>query len=217
MDIYSEETLMQFAEQNPLDFSEHRIEFVRRDFYRQKRKTVSDEFVDYVLWAEGNPSRQEHFGIFLLPVIKARNWKSILEVGCGETALLSKWLYSHLEGKVKMTAIDKCNIHCDEPEITLIQREFSDNEKLTDYDAVIAQEPCEASELIIKNCTEQKIPFCVILCGVPHTRLTGELDKDAYSWYAYLLKTYPDCKFMIWKNGRFSSGCIYSEEFETYS
>ena len=51
----------------------------------------------------------------------------------------------------------------------------------------------------------------MILCGVAHTRLTGELDEDAYDWYAYLMKTYPGCGFQLWKNGRFSSGCIYSE------
>ncbi len=49
MDIYSEDTLNQFIAQNPLRFSEKRMEPVKKDFYRKQRKTVSDEFVDFVL------------------------------------------------------------------------------------------------------------------------------------------------------------------------
>ena len=125
--------------------------------------------------------------------------------------LLSEWLYHQFEGEVSITAMDICEMHCHEPHIPCIQKAFSADENLSGYDAVITQEPCDAAERIIKACTGQKVPFCVILCGVPHTRLTGELDEDAYAWYAYLIKSYPNCGFQIWKNGRFSSGCIYSE------
>lgn len=211
MDIYSEDTLKLFISQNPLRFSERRLALVRQDFYRERRKTVSDEYVDYVLWAEGEPSRHEHFGEYLLPFIRKNNWRSILEVGCGEEPLLAEFLYQHLEG-VTITAMDICGFHSLEPNLRCIQRAFSEHEDLTGYDAVIAQEPCDATERIIKSCTEQNVPFCVILCGVPHARLSGELDEDAYAWYAYLMKTYPDCGFQIWRNGRFSSVCIDSKQ-----
>lgn len=211
MEIYSEDTLNQFIAQNPLRFSEKRMKLVKKDFYRKQRKTVSDEFVDFVLWAEEESARHEHFGAYLLPFIRKNQWNSILEVGCGEEPLLAEWLYHQLEGEVSITAMDICEMHCHEPHIPCIQKAFSADENLSGYDAVIAQEPCDAAERIIKACTGQKVPFCVILCGVPHTRLTGELDEDAYAWYAYLIKSYPNCGFQIWKNGRFSSGCIYSE------
>ena len=50
MDIYNKEMLNEFIAENPLRFSEKRLALVRRDFYNHKRGTVSDEFVDYVLW-----------------------------------------------------------------------------------------------------------------------------------------------------------------------
>ena len=83
MDIYSEDTLNQFIAQNPLRFSEKRMEPVKKDFYRKHRKTVSYEFVDFVLWAEEESARHEHFGAYLLPFIRKNLWNSILEVGCG--------------------------------------------------------------------------------------------------------------------------------------
>ncbi len=211
MDIYNEELLNRFADENPLRFSEQRMELVRRDFYEHKRGIVSDEFVDYVLWTEELPARHEHFGTFLLSIIKEQGWNTILEVGCGETALLSDFLHHALGESVTITAMDQCDIQCDDIAVKIVKQKFTGAEDLSGFDAVIAQEPCEAAELIIKACTEQKIPFCVILCGVPHKRLTGELDDDVHAWYAYLLSTYPHSRFTIWDNGRFSSGCIYSE------
>lgn len=211
MDIYNEESFMKFIEQNPLKFSERRIELAKRDFYGVRNGKVSDEYADYILWAQGEPSRHEHFGKYLLPFIKENGWSSILEVGCGEETLLAGWLSQHLDQNVNITAMDCCEMHCSESGIRLIKKEFDKNENLDGYDVVIAQEPCDATESIICACTEQNTPFCVILCGVPHTRLTGELDEDVYDWYAYLLKTYPGCGFQIWRNGRFSSGCIFSE------
>lgn len=184
---------------------------VRRDFYDHKRGTVSDEFVDYVLWTENLPARHEHFGAFLLPIIRDNAWKSVLEVGCGETALLSDYLHNALGDTVTITAMDQCDIQCNVSGINLVMQKFTGAEDLSGFDAVIAQEPCDAAELIIKTCTEQNIPYCVILCGVPHARSSGVLDDDVYAWYAYLLSTYANSQFTIWHNGRFSSGCIYSE------
>ena len=211
MEIYNEDLFARFIKDNPLNFSERRMELVRKDFYGQHHGTVSDEFADYVLWAEKLPARHEKFGKFLLAIIRDNGWKSILEIGSGENALLSLFLRNRLEENIKITAMDKCVITCDNPNINIINREITCKENLTDYDAVIAQEPCDAAELIIRACTDQDIPYCVILCGVPHTRLTGILDTNVYEWYAYLIETYPGSRFTKWRNGRFSSGCIYSE------
>lgn len=211
MDIYNEDLFIRFIEENPLRFSAQRMAIARKDFYGHRHGTASDEFADYVLWAEKSPARHEHFGAFLLPLIKENGWCAILEVGCGETALLSEYLYQELGDNVTITAMDQCDIKCGDPSVKIIKHKFTGTENLAEYDAVIAQEPCEAAELIVKACTEQNVPYCVILCGVPHTRLTGVLDDDVYDWYAYLLSTYPNSKFTKWYNGRFSSGCIYSE------
>lgn len=57
---------------------------------------------------------------------------------------------------------------------------------LEDYDWVIAQEPCDATEHIIRACLEQGVPFFITLCGVPHRRISGEMPGDVWEWYAYL-------------------------------
>ncbi|MBR1444592.1 MAG: hypothetical protein IJ583_13795 [Firmicutes bacterium] len=212
MEIYNEEKFKRFMEENPFKFSEERIERAKKDFYEPRKGVMCDELVEFVLWANGYPARHEKFGDHLLPIIKRNEWKNVLEVGCGEVFLLSEYLFEKLEGKVKFTAMDKCGFARDSKDITLIDDEFTENYDISGYDLIIAQEPCEAAECIIKNCTENDKPFCVILCGAPHKRLTGEIDEDVNSWYIYLMKTYPQCGFGIWRNGRFHSGYIYSTE-----
>ena len=212
MNIFDEEKFVQFITENPLNFSEKRIKTAKDDFYSERNGLITDELAEFILWKKGLPARYEHFGNFLLPYIQSNDWKSILEVGCGEAFLLSKHLHNQLKGKTSFTAVDICEFTDEAPKIKLIRTEFTGTENLSQYDAVIAQEPCDAAERIIKVCTEQNKPFFVILCGVPHRRLTGELDDDVHQWYDYLLETYPNCKFKIWRNGCFSSGCIYSEK-----
>ena len=123
MEIYNENLFAEFIKDNSLKFSDHRIELVRKDFFGQHHVTVSDEFADYVLLAEKLPARHEKFGTFLLPIIRDNGWKSILEVGSGENALLSLFLRNMLEENIKITAMDKCEIICDNPNINIINRE----------------------------------------------------------------------------------------------
>ena len=92
MEIYNEDLFASFIKDNPLNFSERRMELVRKDFYGQHHGTVSDEFADYALWAEKLPARHGKFGTFLLPIIRDNGWKSILEVGSGENAPLFLFL-----------------------------------------------------------------------------------------------------------------------------
>lgn len=211
MSIFNEEKFLQFISENPLRFSKKRLKIALDDFYSKRKGLITDELAEFILWEKGLPARHKHFGDFLLPYIQANEWNSILEVGCGEAFLLSKYLYKELNGKTDFTVIDICEFTEDDSNITLLRTEFTGEENLSQYDAVIAQEPCDAAERIIKACTEQDKPFFVILCGVPHRRLTGELDNDVYKWYEYLLETYPGCKFDTWRDDCFSSGCIYSE------
>ena len=54
------------------------------------------------------------------------------------------------------------------------------------YDAVIAQEPCEATEHIIRACLMAAKPFVISLCGTPHALISGEEPETLQEWYAYL-------------------------------
>ena len=57
---------------------------------------------------------------------------------------------------------------------------------LTPYDAVVAQEPCDATEHIIRACAKARKNFIISLCGTPHQLINGEQPNDIYEWYDYL-------------------------------
>ena len=94
-----------------------------------------------------------------------------------------------------MTAIDPildCNTAVDD--IICIKKEY--HYKLTDisqYDAVIAQEPCEATEHIVRSCTESNKDFIISLCGVPHKLINGKIPDNAHEWYDYLKNINNNC------------------------
>lgn len=54
-------------------------------------------------------------------------------------------------------------------------------------DCVIAQEPCDATEHIVRACTSQNIPFLMTLCGVPHKLISGKTLRSVNEWYDYLV------------------------------
>ena len=58
---------------------------------------------------------------------------------------------------------------------------------ISGYDYVIAQEPCDATEHIVRACVNSKVPFIMSLCGVPHKLISGSMPKDYKEWYEYLL------------------------------
>ena len=69
---------------------------------------------------------------------------------------------------------------------------------LSDYDFVIAQEPCDATEHVLLACKAQNKPFFMSLCGVPHKKLSGEMPANYSDWYAYLLNESDGYAKLIW-------------------
>ncbi|MBQ2802562.1 MAG: hypothetical protein IJF07_01535 [Lachnospiraceae bacterium] len=57
---------------------------------------------------------------------------------------------------------------------------------ITEFDIVVAQEPCEATEHIVRACVEAEKTFIISLCGTPHRLINGEMPEDVYQWYDYL-------------------------------
>ena len=62
-----------------------------------------------------------------------------------------------------------------------------ENTDVSGYDAVIAQEPCEATEHIIRACLMATKPFIISLCGIPHALISGEMPETLNEWHEYLL------------------------------
>lgn len=136
------------------------------------------------LTCNGLPSRQESFAKFIAKKLSKRKGAKILEVGGGRTGRLSRFLS---EEGFKMTCIDP-KLEISHNDIKFIKGIFDYRKfDLSIYDYVIAQEPCDATEHVVRACTTQQIPFMMSLCGVPHRLISGKMPKDVNEWYDYLL------------------------------
>lgn len=108
----------------------------------------------------------------------------ILEVGSGRHGRLSVML---AERGYEMTCMDPKAEDLPGSGVEVRREAFHyAHVDLTGYDFVVAQEPCEATEHIVRACVAQRIPFAVALCGVPHELISGEMPGDVYEWYEYL-------------------------------
>lgn len=175
-----------FREENPLGLLKEELEKVEADILNPRAGVVSDEYVDFTLWAKGLKSRQEYFTEYVEKIFPLSSHKKLLEVGCGRAASLSALLakkgynMTAMDSKVMPELVSSQNISC-------IRSAFIYKKTdITEFDAVIAQEPCEATEHIIRECARQKKDYIISLCGTAHRLMNGELPEDVYAWYKYL-------------------------------
>lgn len=181
-----------FREENPLKFDEEQFEKVKRDIFSPRKGVASDEYVDFILWTKGCRSRQENFADYVEGLLPLEQYLKLLEVGAGKKARLSKLLH---EKGYCMEAID--------PELAMAEDKTDGiryrkelfiygETDVIGFDAVIAEEPCEATEPIIRACVEVKKDFVISLCGTPHQLMNGEMPEDIYTWYQYLRNIAPE-------------------------
>lgn len=180
----SERNLMRFIEENPHELSQEQMELVIDDIFNDERKrTIHDETFDYLQWMNNRKCRQQIFGEYLVNNYSKFLGKEILEVGCGRTMRLSRMLKHYF----RITAIDPKIEYRSEFCIKHIKGEFTENTQINIYDLVIALEPCDATEHIVRACVKAKKDFIVVLCGVPHKRIDGVMPEDEKAWYNYLI------------------------------
>lgn len=169
---------------NPNELSKKQFLKLKKEIRSPKSTTISDEYFDFILWCEGFQSRQESFAKFIAKKLSKNERAKILEVGCGRTARLSRMLN---EKGFRMSCIDP-RLELVSGDIECIREKF-DYKKfdLSPYDYVIAQEPCEATEHVVRACTSRNIPFMMSLCGVPHRLISGQTPNSVEEWYDYLV------------------------------
>lgn len=190
------ERFQEYTGKNPNELTRAQLKALENEMQNPMPGILSDEYLDFKLWCEDMPSRQECFADLIEKLVPLENGKKLLEVGAGRTARLSRLL---AERGYQMTGMDPllevggapdeetdagksvyANVEC-------IQAAFDyQTANLTGFDCVVAQEPCEASEHVIRAATEQGVPFIMVLCGVPHRLISGEMPEDVYAWYEYL-------------------------------
>lgn len=180
--------LKEYLEENPLKFSEEQKQKIVMDVVNPRDGVVCDEYVEFKLWMRGLKSRQEYFADYVEQHLPPDRYRRLLEVGCGKTARLSVLLAKR---GYQMTAMDpgvEPETVWDSFEGVLCRPEpfYYETTELSCYDAVIAQEPCETTEHIIRACLTAGKPCLISLCGTPHTLISGEEPENLQEWHSYL-------------------------------
>lgn len=174
----------QYKKQNPNELTPQEFVQLEKELSKPQTQISSDQMLDFLLWTRGLPSRQELFGKYLIKHLPKNPGSKVLEVGCGRTARLSRILH---EKGFSMTCIDPKVDTSLLNGISAIKGKFDYRKiNLSDYDFVIAQEPCDATEHIVRACILQNKPFIISLCGVPHRLISGEMPENYNQWYDYL-------------------------------
>ena len=175
---------------NPNELSIQQFQRLEHEIKHLRHGLVSDEYVDFRLWSSQLPSRQESFAEFISKKLSKNKGAKILEIGGGRTGRLSRFL---AEKGFQMTCVDPQLIMTDSCNIKYIKEKFDyEDFDISMYDYVIAQEPCEAAEHVVRACINQNKPFMMILCGVPHKLISGQMPKDINEWYDYLVNVASD-------------------------
>lgn len=171
---------------NPNELTAEQFKKIEREMKIPKRDgLISDEYYDFLLWCNNLPSRQESFAKFITKKLAKHKGAKILEVGCGRTGRLCRMLTK--EGFI-MTGMDpKLEVKSTDS-IKFIKGKFDYKKSdLEEFDYVIAEEPCDATEHVVRACSIQNVPFIMVLCGVPHKLISGKQPKDIREWYDYLI------------------------------
>lgn len=182
------ERLKEYFRLNPNGISEEEMAKIEQEMAHPKEKTISDVYLDFKLWCRGLPSRQEAFADFVEANVPKGS--RVLEVGGGKRGSVSRLL---AERGYEMTCMDPKLEALSDAKVCMRRQEFDYREvSLDGFDWVVAQEPCEAAEHVIRGCLAQNVPFLVALCGSPHRLISGETPEDVWEWYRYLSQIDPE-------------------------
>ncbi len=182
------EDFLAFRKENPLNFTTEELKKICEDVLNLRSGVVYDETVDFCLWKKGLKTRQQYMAEYVKKRFPKEQFPRLLEVGCGKQARLSKLL---VENGYEMTAMDPFILLPERQIAGLLCISESFDYRTTDVsgvDAVIAQEPCEAAEHIIRACTAVEKSFCISLCGAPHRLISGEEPETLAAWHEKLLQ-----------------------------
>lgn len=183
----SKQRIIQYEMENPSELTAEQFSKLKQEIKNRKKGTISDELVDFMLWDRGLPSRQESFAKYVCKFLPKEC--SVLEVGCGITGKMSRILKNN-----------GYNISCMDPKVdpSYLQgiksfQEMFDYKttNIEEYDYIIAQEPCDATEHIVRACVMKRKKLIMSMCGVPHKLISGEMLSSAQEWYSYLQNISP--------------------------
>ncbi|MDR0850036.1 MAG: hypothetical protein LBN07_00950 [Christensenellaceae bacterium] len=183
---------------NPRQLSETEIQVLIEDFEAIKSGELdvpSELLYDFFAFGKLVPSRHTTFADDIASKYPAERFLRVLEIGAGKQCLLSKTLVkkgyyvTSMDPQIlidenraakKGFIVTKDYFRCDEFSPDSIGTDISS------YDLIVAQQPCGATEHIIRQCLKNNKPFEIKLCGDAHPHLSGEEDDTLEEWYNYL-------------------------------
>ena len=182
---------------------------MKQELDKPNKEIISGQLLDYILWLYDLPSRQESFAEYICKFLPISC--SILEVGCGRTGIMSRILK---EKGYKVSCmdpeIDPLYLKC----INSFQEKFHyETTNIEEYDYLIAQTPCDATEHIVRACVSKKKPFIMSLCSMPHNLINGDMLSSAQEWYSYLQNISSNLKLSYKKLDPFTVTPILKSSF----
>lgn len=190
-----QKTFASFARENPFDLTADQLAQLKHDLAQPDAETASDELVDFTLWRSGLPPRQARFAKYAAQIFPLRSYPHLLEVGCGRRARAAMLL---AEKGYQMSAIDP-QLSVKTEGIHGMRACFQDHQEIISaYDAIIAQEPCEATEHIICSCAAKHVPFLISLCAGPHRFINGHMPSSTEEWITHMQEIDPEHTVLIY-------------------
>ena len=166
-----ERTLAMFLKENPFDYDAEQLCRLKQEIDHPQDGRSSDEKIDCLLWQRGQKSRQESFCCYVVRNFPCRRYPHLLEVGCGRQARLSQLL---AQQGYQMSAIDPKLQRIPAHVEGIVASFHHARTPISSYDAVIAQEPCDATEHIVRSCIRERKDFVISLCAEAHRLISGE-------------------------------------------
>lgn len=183
-----ERTLAMFLKENPFDYDAEQLCRLKQEIDHPQDGRSSDEKIDCLLWHRGQKSRQESFCCYVVRNFPCRRYPHLLEVGCGRQARLSQLL---AQQGYQMSAIDPKLQRIPAHVEGIVASFHHARTPISSYDAVIAQEPCDATEHIVRSCIRERKDFVISLCAEAHRLISGEQPDSVEAWYRYLVSLDP--------------------------
>ena len=138
-----ERTLAMFLKENPfVDYDAEQLCRLKQEIDHPQDGRSSDEKINCLLWQRGQKSRQESFCCYVVRNFPCRRYPHLLEVGCGRQARLSQLL---AQQGYQMSAIDPKLQRIPAHVEGIVASFHHARTPISSYDAIIAQEPCDAT------------------------------------------------------------------------
>ena len=183
-----ERTLAMFLKENPFDYDAEQLCRLKQEIDHPQDGRSSDEKINCLLWQRGQKSRQESFCSYVVRNFPCRRYPHLLEGGGGRQARLSQLL---AQQGYQMSAIDPKLQRIPAHVEGIVASFHHARTPISSYDAVIAQEPCDATEHIVRSCIRERKDFVISLCAEAHRLISGEQPDSVEAWYRYLVSLDP--------------------------